>query len=93
MKRLIKISEPEKNKKTLFIWPEGIFYESHLQNIALYKDLFENKFSSNHLIVLGINNFVDKYDSNDKKSSLKVNTSLSEYCPSSFVFKEPETNT
>ena len=67
LKRLIKISEPEKNKKTLFIWPEGIFYESHLQNIALYKDLFENKFSANHLIVLGINNFVDKYDSNGKK--------------------------
>ena len=25
LKRLIKISNPEKNKKTLFIWPEGIF--------------------------------------------------------------------
>ena len=30
LKRLIKISDPEKNKKTLFIWPEGIFYESYL---------------------------------------------------------------
>ena len=26
IKRLIKISDPVKNKKTLFIWPEGIFY-------------------------------------------------------------------
>ena len=40
LKRLIKISDPDKNKKTLFIWPEGIFYESHLQDIKQYKNLF-----------------------------------------------------
>ena len=67
LKRLIKISEPEKDKKTLFIWPEGIFYESYLENIILYKDLFLDKFSENHLIVLGINNFVNTSDSNNKK--------------------------
>jgi len=33
IKRLIKISDPEKDKKTLFIWPEGIFYQSYLQDI------------------------------------------------------------
>jgi len=67
LKRLIKISEPEEDKKTLFIWPEGIFYESYLQNIVLYKDLFVDKFSKNHLIILGINNFVNTEDSNNKK--------------------------
>tara|TARA_B100000700_G_scaffold305167_1_gene378693 strand:- start:215 stop:1789 length:1575 start_codon:yes stop_codon:yes gene_type:complete len=67
LKRLIKISNPEKNKKTLFIWPEGIFYESTLQNIELYKDLFIDKFSENHLIVLGINNFVSSENLKDKK--------------------------
>jgi len=67
LKRLIKISEPEKDKKTLFIWPEGIFYQSHLQNIVLYKDLFIDKFSENHLIILGINNFVNVDDLNKKK--------------------------
>ena len=67
LKRLIKISEPEKDKKTLFIWPEGIFYESYLQNIVLYKDLFVDKFSKNHLIVLGINNFVNSDDLSKKK--------------------------
>ena len=51
LKRLIKISDPEKNKKTLFIWPEGIFYESYLDNIKQYRKLFEDKFSKNHLIV------------------------------------------
>ena len=58
LKRLIKISDPEKSKKTLFIWPEGIFYESYLQDIKQYKKLFADTFSENHLIILGINNFV-----------------------------------
>ena len=56
LRRLIKISNPEKDKKTLFIWPEGIFYYSQLENIKKYKDLFNNSFSENHLIILGINN-------------------------------------
>ena len=58
LKRLIKISDPERDKKTIFIWPEGIFYQSYLKDIKKYKDLFFNKFSENHLIILGINNFV-----------------------------------
>ena len=67
LERLIKISDPDKNKKTLFIWPEGIFYESYLQNISMYKDLFANKFSKNHLIILGINNFQKTNNSNKEK--------------------------
>jgi len=59
IKRLIKISDPQKDKKTLFIWPEGIFYQSYLQDIKKYQKLFEEKFSENHLIILGINNFVN----------------------------------
>ena len=67
LKRLIKISDPDKNKKTLFIWPEGIFYESHLQDIKQYKDLFVDKFSENHLIVMGINNFINSTNSKKQK--------------------------
>jgi len=67
LKRLIKISDPKKNEKTLFIWPEGIFYESNLQNISSYKDLFLDNFTENHLIVLGINNFVNSVNFNKKK--------------------------
>tara|TARA_B100000686_G_scaffold265635_1_gene280145 strand:- start:530 stop:2098 length:1569 start_codon:yes stop_codon:yes gene_type:complete len=57
IKKLIKISDPIKSKKTLFIWPEGIFYESYLENINKYEKLFSEKFSQNHLIALGINNY------------------------------------
>ena len=59
LERLIRISDPEKNKKTLFIWPEGIFYQSYLNDIKSYKNLFYNQFSDNHLIILGINHFID----------------------------------
>jgi len=62
IKRLIKISDPKKDKKTLFIWPEGIFYQSYLEDIKKYQNLFKDKFSENHLIILGINNFTSTND-------------------------------
>jgi len=67
IKRLIKISDPEKDKKTSFIWPEGIFYQSYLEDIKKYKNLFEDRFSANHLIILGINNFTNSNDTDNKK--------------------------
>jgi len=67
IERLIKISDPEKDKKTLFIWPEGIFYQSYLEDIKKYRNLFNDKFSENHLIILGINNFTTSNDINNKK--------------------------
>jgi len=67
LKELIKLSKPEKNKKTLFIWPEGIFYESYLEDIKKYQDLFELKFSKNHLIILGINHFAISEDESNKQ--------------------------
>ncbi len=67
IKKLIKISDPKKDKKTLFIWPEGIFYQSSLEDIKKYQDLFKDKFSENHLIILGINNFVNSNNSNEQK--------------------------
>ena len=67
LERLIKISDPEKDKKTLFIWPEGIFYQSYLQDINEYRKLFSSNFSKNHLIILGINNFVFENDGKEKK--------------------------
>ena len=67
IKRLIKISDPKKDKKTLFIWPEGIFYQSYLEDIKKYQNLFKDKFSENHLIILGINNFTSINNIDDQK--------------------------
>ena len=70
LKRLIKISDPERNKNTVFIWPEGIFYETHLRDITNYKDLFMKNFSENHLIILGINNFNSSLNDTEYFNSL-----------------------
>ena len=52
---LIKISEPDKNQKTIFVWPEGVFLnENFNKNSELKKKIKEN-FSKNHLIILGAN--------------------------------------
>ena len=67
LNRLIKISDPNKDRKTLFIWPEGIFYKSYLKDIKKYQTLFKSKFSENHLIILGINNFSDNDEMNNQK--------------------------
>jgi apolipoprotein N-acyltransferase len=67
LKKLIEKSNPEKDKFTLFIWPEGIFHESYLQDIKKYKKLFNENFSENHLIILGINNFHNLKDENEIK--------------------------
>jgi len=67
IKQLIKISDPDKDKKTLFIWPEGIFYHSYLEDIKKYQNLFKDRFSENHLIILGINNFTNSNDVDNQK--------------------------
>ena len=61
---------PFKNRKTLFICPEGVFYKSYLDEIKQYKEMFSNHFSENHLIVLGINNFVHKLNNTEYFNSL-----------------------
>jgi len=66
IKRLIKISDPDKDKKTLFVWPEGIFYQSYLEDIKKYQNLFKDRFSEDHLIILGINNFNNNYGTEPK---------------------------
>ena len=57
---LIKLSKPNKQVKTIFVWPEGIFNNTELKNIKKYQNIFKEKFSNKHLIIFGINNSVDK---------------------------------
>jgi len=67
LEHLIKISSPEKDKKTIFIWPEGALHRTYLQDINIYADLFDKNFSENHLIILGINNVADSLISDSQK--------------------------
>ena len=56
LKRIIRYSEPNKEKKTLFIWPEGVFSGYSYNEILIFKDLIKKNFSKNHYIILGSNN-------------------------------------
>ena len=66
---LIKISSPDKNEKTIFIWPEGILPEISQDELIEYNWLFDKKFNENHILILGIhsqsveNGFVNFYNS------------------------------
>ena len=60
IKDLIDISDPNKNEKTIFIWPEGILPDISQKELVEYKWLFENKFNENHLLVIGINSQIFK---------------------------------
>ena len=52
---LIKISSPQNNEKTIFIWPEGILPDISKNQLREYKFLFENEFNENHILAIGIN--------------------------------------
>ncbi len=54
--KLIRLSEPQEKKKTIFVWPEGTFmseYFSDIKNNSKIRSLFKKSFSKNHLIILG----------------------------------------
>jgi apolipoprotein N-acyltransferase len=52
---LINISEPRKDDKTIFIWPEGILPDISQEELVKFKWLFKENFSENHLLLIGIN--------------------------------------
>jgi len=51
---LIKLSSPNPEKKIFFLWPEGIIPDTYQDQLVLYKDLFKDSFTKDHLIGLGI---------------------------------------
>ena len=60
LNKLIRYSNPEKDKKTLFIWPEGALSGKYLFEIDKYKNLIKKNFSKKHLIIFGINTLDQK---------------------------------
>ena len=74
-KRIIRYSDPDKNKKTLFIWPEGIFSGYNYNEILIFKKLISNNFSKNHQIIFGVNK-LDPKSGKYYNSMLAVNNDL-----------------
>jgi len=52
---LMTLSNPEKKKPTIYLWPEGIIPDSNLDEMNIYKDLFSNSFGNDDLIIMGLN--------------------------------------
>ncbi len=55
IKDLIEISDPQMSEKIIFLWPEGMFPNIIDEDLIQYSSLFEKKFNSNHLLIIGIN--------------------------------------
>ena len=50
-----RYSDPDPNKKTIFVWPEGIFAGVYLEDLKKFSNIFSKNFSKNHLIIFGVN--------------------------------------
>ena len=53
--KLVRYSNPEKGKKTLFIWPEGVFSGYSYDEVLTFKEPVLKNFSKEHTIIFGIN--------------------------------------
>ena len=60
LNKLIRYSEANFDKKTLFIWPEGVFSGYNYKEILIFKDLIYKNFGKNHYIIFGINKLEEK---------------------------------
>jgi len=71
-KKMIRFSNPNKEKETLFIWPEGVFSGYSYDEILIFKELILKNFSNKHLIIFGTNK-IDPISSNLYNSMLIIN--------------------
>ena len=75
LEKLIRYSDPDKDLKTIFIWPEGVFSGYSFKEILTFKETFSKSFSENHNVIFGIN----RYDETKKgfyNSLIIVNNDL-----------------
>ena len=55
LEKLLKYSEPNPDKETVFVWPEGVFTGYNFSDLVKFKDLFQKTFTNKHKIIFGIN--------------------------------------
>jgi apolipoprotein N-acyltransferase len=69
---LIDLSKSTQIEPTIFIWPEGIIPDSHLNDMNIYKKLFLNNFGEDDLIIMGLNSIEKKDNKNLFFNSMAV---------------------
>ena len=55
IKKIVRYSDPDQNKETIFIWPEGIFAGVYFEDLKKFSDVFNKSFSKKHLLIFGVN--------------------------------------
>ena len=65
IKELISMSKPSLKKKSLYIYPEGVFSHIYFDDLKYYKDLFIKNYSSEDIIIIGMN--TQKKNNNESK--------------------------
>ena len=73
--KLIRYSDPDKKKETLFIWPEGVFSGYSYDQVLNFKELIFKNFSNKHHIIFGSNR-LDPLSGNFYNSMLIVNNNF-----------------
>ena len=53
--KIVRYSDPNPNKETIFVWPEGIFAGIYFKDLKKYSNTFSKSFSKKHLLIFGIN--------------------------------------
>ena len=74
-KKIIRYSEPDKNQKTIFIWPEGVFSGYSYNDVRPFKNLILKNFSKKHQIIFGTNR-IDKVSGRFYNSMVIVNNNF-----------------
>ena len=74
-KKLIRYSDPKKNQKTVFIWPEGVFSGYSFDEVSIFKEMIRTNFSKEHIIIFGANK-LDKKTGNFFNSMVVVNNNF-----------------
>ncbi len=74
-KKLIRYSSPIKDKKTLFIWPEGVFSGYSFDEVITFKKMILKNFSKEHIIIFGINK-LDPISGNFYNSMIAVDNNF-----------------
>ena len=56
---IVKLSEPNLQERSIFIFPEGMLTSIYLEDLKNYKYIFNENYSNNHILVMGLNSSVE----------------------------------
>ncbi len=69
---LIELSQPNREIKTIFLWPEGIIPNVNQIEIKEFEFLFNENFSKNHLLAIGINSYEKNKNENNFYNTFSI---------------------